>query len=162
MYMNHQMQVFSVKCIFMMTFVNLANFFIYNHQKYSLRQGCRMEFLSLFFNLFVFFFLKKSYHSNLVIKFYVDYEWPNGFQHQIDQAVNCPFWLSDDQWRHVQWRNGPLHNCKNSRISASISEKGMNLKMPKMLRNSSLVSNLWNRQPFLNIFIPQLILEKVF
>ena len=116
----------------------------------------------LIFKFVCFFFLEKSYHSNLAITFYVDHQWPNGFQHQIGQARNCPIRLPDARWRHIRLRNGLLHNHKNFRISASFSEKGMNLKMPKMPRNSSLVSILWNRQPFLNKLIPQLILEKFF
>ena len=39
-----------------------------------LRQGCRIEFFEAFFR-------PKSCHSNLVIIFIVDHEWPNGFQH---------------------------------------------------------------------------------
>ena len=32
-----------------------------------LREGCRMEFFELIFKFVCFFFLKKSYHSNLAI-----------------------------------------------------------------------------------------------
>ena len=38
----------------------------------------------------------------------------------------------------------------------------MNLKMTKMPRNYSLVRIVWDRKPFLNLFIPKLILEKFF
>ena len=110
--------------------------------------------MSLFLNLFVFF-LEKSYHSNLAITFYVDHEWPNGFQHQIDQARNCPFRLSDDRWRHVRWRNELLHNCKNCQTGGPFYEKRMNSKMIKIAPNSSLINVLINGQPSLTILIPK-------
>ena len=120
-----------------------------------------MEFLSHFLNFFNFYW-PKSCHSNLAITFFVDLVRPNGFHYHLDQVRNCPFRLPDDRWRHIRLRNGLLHNHENLRISASFSEKGMNLKMIKMPRNYSLVSFVWNRQPFLNVFIPKLILENFF
>ena len=134
---------------------------IFERTTLPLRQGCRMEFLSHFLHFFNFYW-PKSCHSNLAITFFVDLVRPNGFHYHLDQVRNCPFRLPDDRWRHIRLRNGLLHNHENLRISASFSEKGMNLKMIKMPRNYSLVSFVWNRQPFLNVFIPKLILENFF
>ena len=120
-----------------------------------------MEFFEIIFK-FVCFFLEKSYHSNLAITFYVDHEWPNGFQHQIDQARNCPFRLSDDRWRHVRLRHDLLHNRKKWKSFKRFSEKRMKLELIKIALNESLISVLVNGQSVLAIFIPQKILEKIF
>ena len=121
-----------------------------------------MEFLSHFFFNFSNFYWPKSCHSNLAITFFLDHVRPNGFDNHLDQVRNCRVQLPDERWRHIRLRNGLLHNHENLRISASFSEKGMNLKMIKMLRNYSLVRIVWNRQLILAIFIPQLILERFF
>ena len=120
-----------------------------------------MEFLSHFLHFFNFYW-PKSCHSNLAITFFLGHARPNGFHYHLDQVRNCPIRFPDDRWRHIRLRNGLLHNHENLRISASFSDKGMNLKMIKMLRNYSLVRNVWNRQRILAIFIPQLILERFF
>ena len=109
----------------------------------------------------MFFFWKKTYHSNLAITYYVDYEWSNGFQHQIDQPRNCPFQLSDDRWRHVRLRNGLLNNLKKCKSFKAISEKGMNGELIKIAPNSSYISILVNRQSFLTTVISHWILEKI-
>ena len=121
-----------------------------------------MEFFGPFFK-FLQFFIGRN-HAILIWPsfFFVDHVRPNGFQYQLDQVRICPFRRPDDRWRHIRLRNGLLHNHENLRISASFSEKGMNLKMIKMPRNYSLVSFVWNRQPFLNVFILKLILENFF
>ena len=115
-----------------------------------------MEFCSIFLNLFVFFY-EKSYHSNLAITFYVEHEWPNGFQHQIDQARNSPFRLSDDRWR-----NRLLHNYKNCQTGGPFYEKGMNPETTKITPNSSLISVLINGLSSLTLIILRKILEMIF
>ena len=117
--------------------------------------------MSLFLNLFVFFFWKKSYHSNLAITFYVDYESTNGFQHLIDRPRNCPFQLPDDRWRHIRLRNGRLNNLKKWKSFKAISEKGMNRELTKIAPNSSYISILVNRQSFLTSLVAHQVLEKI-
>ena len=72
---------------------------------HDLRQGCRMEFFSIYFSICLFFFMEKPYHSNWAIKFILDHLWPNGFEYHIDQPRNCPFGFPDDRWRHHRLRN---------------------------------------------------------
>ena len=96
-----------------------------------LRQGCRMEFLSHFFN-FWDFSRPKSYHSNLPIAFIVDHLKPNGFQYHIDQARNCPFGLPDDRWHHVRLRHRLLRNRKKCKSFKQFSEKRMKLELIKI------------------------------
>ena len=110
----------------------------------------------------MFFFLKKSYHSNLAITFYVDHEWPNGFKRRIDQARNCPFRLSDDRWRHVRLRNRLLDNRQNCKTCTLFFGKGMSQEMVVIPPSSSQVCVLWTRLAVLTILSPQFVLEKIF
>ena len=120
-----------------------------------------MEFFEFIFKFVCFFFWKKSYHSNLAITFYVDYESTNGFQHLIDRPRNCPFQLPDDRWRHIRLRNGRLNNLKEWKSFKTISEKGMNRELTKIAPNSSHISILVNRQSFFTSVIAHQVLEKI-
>ena len=108
----------------------------------------------------MFFFKKKSCHSNSTTSFILDHVKPNGFQCRIDQARYCPFRLSDDRWRHVRLRNRLLYNLKKWKSFNPISEKGMNRELIKLALYSSYIRILVNRQSFSSTFTPWQVLEK--